>query len=297
MATLRNTVIDDTASLQMPVGTTAQRPTNPVDGDCRYNTDFGYVEYYYKGFWADARSNQGAFNSQNVVVWLDATMSASYPGNGGTWFDLSGNGHNFNVPQAAYKTDDSAITSQAGYFDFDGSDGCAKYPNSNNIISGNVTYFVVTRVRPTNNEWRTLTRHYQGDHHVIIQDGGWTMGMYDNDSGGFRSIGYDQRNLPSTQNTPDSGYLWEVQAYRWRTDDNPSFEAFSNGISIGQRTDSLCRYDRGIGALGCYGNGNTDVTQDGQPWGHIKFFTAHNRIFTDDEIVANTVALRTRFGI
>ena len=48
MATLKNTIIDDTASMKIPVGTTGQRPTNPVNGDCRYNTDLGYVEFYYR---------------------------------------------------------------------------------------------------------------------------------------------------------------------------------------------------------------------------------------------------------
>lgn len=296
MAILKNTVINDTAGMKIPTGTTAQRPANPVDGDCRYNTELGHVEYYFKGFWVNASSEEGLFTNRGNVVWLDATNTASYPGNGTTWFDMSGNNHNFSILSSAYKTDDGAVCDIPGYMDFDGSNGSAKYPNNNNIISGNVTYMLVTRVRTDNVQWRTLTRHYDGDHHIIYQDGGWDIGMYDNDGGAFRSLGYDQRNLPSQTNT-SAGYAWEVQAYRWRTDDNPSLEMFVNGVSVASRVDSLCRYDRGIGALGSYGDANNDPNNASQPWGHIKFFTAHNVILSDEEIVKNTVALRSRFGI
>ena len=32
-----------------------------------------------------------------LVVYLDATISDSYPGTGTVWYDLSGNGNNFNI--------------------------------------------------------------------------------------------------------------------------------------------------------------------------------------------------------
>ena len=46
MATLKNTIIDDTGYIQLPVGTTAQRPISPVAGMIRFNTSLGYVEIY-----------------------------------------------------------------------------------------------------------------------------------------------------------------------------------------------------------------------------------------------------------
>ena len=46
MATLKNTTIDDTGFIKLPVGTTAQRPASPVAGMVRYNTDIKNVEYY-----------------------------------------------------------------------------------------------------------------------------------------------------------------------------------------------------------------------------------------------------------
>jgi hypothetical protein len=49
MATLKNTTINDTSYIIVPVGTTAQRPSSPTVGYVRYNTDLGYLEMYSAG--------------------------------------------------------------------------------------------------------------------------------------------------------------------------------------------------------------------------------------------------------
>ena len=46
MAQLKNTTVSDTNFLQLPAGTTAQRPANPEAGMMRFNTDTGQVEWY-----------------------------------------------------------------------------------------------------------------------------------------------------------------------------------------------------------------------------------------------------------
>lgn len=50
MASLKNTTINDTGHLTLPVGTNAQRPT-PSNGMIRYNTDIGQMEAYVNGAW------------------------------------------------------------------------------------------------------------------------------------------------------------------------------------------------------------------------------------------------------
>jgi hypothetical protein len=51
MATLKNTTINDTGFLRLPVGTTAQRPASPTVGEIRYNTTIGGVEVYNGTGW------------------------------------------------------------------------------------------------------------------------------------------------------------------------------------------------------------------------------------------------------
>ncbi len=46
MATLKNTTINDTGFLQLPTGTTAQRPGSAQQGQLRYNTETRNVEWY-----------------------------------------------------------------------------------------------------------------------------------------------------------------------------------------------------------------------------------------------------------
>jgi hypothetical protein len=52
MATLKNTIVNSTGYLRLPIGTTAQRPGSPVIGDFRYNTDRTVLEYYNGTGWA-----------------------------------------------------------------------------------------------------------------------------------------------------------------------------------------------------------------------------------------------------
>src|SRR6056300_234889 len=51
MATLKDTIINDTGYLKSASGTTAQRPGCASAGMTRYNTDEGYHEWYNGSFW------------------------------------------------------------------------------------------------------------------------------------------------------------------------------------------------------------------------------------------------------
>ena len=46
MATLKNTTINDTGYIQIPIGSTAERPVTPLGGMMRYNTTLGYIEWW-----------------------------------------------------------------------------------------------------------------------------------------------------------------------------------------------------------------------------------------------------------
>jgi hypothetical protein len=51
MAQLKNTTISDTGNLNIPSGTTAQRPATPLQGMIRYNTTLNDTEYYDGSVW------------------------------------------------------------------------------------------------------------------------------------------------------------------------------------------------------------------------------------------------------
>ena len=51
MATLKNSIINDTGYFTLPAGTTAQRPNTPIAGMVRFNTTLGYAEVYNGNAW------------------------------------------------------------------------------------------------------------------------------------------------------------------------------------------------------------------------------------------------------
>lgn len=57
MATLINTTINDTGYLQLPTGSTAQRPASPATGMIRVNTNSTpyFLEVYQGGSWRVVR--------------------------------------------------------------------------------------------------------------------------------------------------------------------------------------------------------------------------------------------------
>lgn len=91
MATLKNTIIDDTGYLQLPSGTTAQRPVTPTSGYMRWNTTESYVEVYNGTDWANiGGTNQTTPVLSGLIYYIDAGISTSYNG-GTTANDISGN--------------------------------------------------------------------------------------------------------------------------------------------------------------------------------------------------------------
>lgn len=91
MATLKNTTINDTGFLQLPAGTTAQRPS-PATGMTRYNTSTNAIEVYNGSVWIDMIVR--SIVTAGLVINLDAGDTTSYPGSGTAWADLSGNNNN-----------------------------------------------------------------------------------------------------------------------------------------------------------------------------------------------------------
>lgn len=87
MASLKNTIINDTGFLQLPSGTTAQRPASPANGMMRYNTTLNVVEMYNG---ATSTWNTVAANTYTVDVLIAAGGGGG--GAGGTPYYGGGGG-------------------------------------------------------------------------------------------------------------------------------------------------------------------------------------------------------------
>ena len=74
MATLKNTSINSTESITLPVGTSAQRPGSPSLGMMRYNTDESYVEVYDGTEWFPIASGGAADPSDLSTINAEDNM-------------------------------------------------------------------------------------------------------------------------------------------------------------------------------------------------------------------------------
>ena len=264
------------SNIKLKSYTTAQLPTTLPEGSIAYNSETQEAVLWNGTEWVNISvKSGGALPTDGLRVLLDATNSLSYPGNGTTWSDLSGYGNNFQVVASAFKGGAGSMT---GYFDFQGNDGQAK--NGADIsLSGDVSYVVVTRIKNSTSQWRTLTRSYSADHHVIVQSGAWNIGMYDNNAAGFIGTGYSQQSLPGY-----AGNTFMVMIWRWSNSDNPTYELHVDGVSRGSISNSNARYNRGFGSIGGYHSGNTNPSSGSQWWGDIRLFAAYARRLTTTEI-------------
>tara|TARA_S200000501_G_C20865308_1_gene761626 strand:+ start:2451 stop:3416 length:966 start_codon:yes stop_codon:yes gene_type:complete len=261
------------------------KPSNPPAGTVIWNTDFFRIEIWNGFVWTRLDQPGGLFPTTGLVVHLDATDTSSYNG-GTTWTDLSGSNNNFTINANAFQ---GSTGNKTAYMSFiNDTNGCAK--NSSDIsLSGEVTYVCATRILNSTSTWRTLTRSYSSDHHVIIQSGGWSIGMYDNNSVGFRDSGADQNNL--------SGYnsnSFMVMIWRFSDTDDPTYEFIVNGEVLGTIRDSNARYNRGFGSLGAYHDGSTNPTSSSQYWGDIRMFAAYSRRISNTEVCDITNSLISR---
>lgn len=225
--------------------------------------------------------------TDNLILCLDAGNKKSYPGTGTVWYDLTTNNNNFNILATAYNA--------AGYMDFNGSYGIAKNTSDISLSDATgVTYHLVTRIKNSSADWRTLTRSYVNDHHIIIEYGGWNIGMYDNDASGFLGTGFSQQSLPGYGTT-----AW-IQIY-WRWQNSSPYYQFSYNdtptVTRGTITNVNSSYNRGFGAIGGYHNGDTTPSNAAQYWGDIAYFAVYNRFLNNSELLQNFNALKGRFNL
>lgn len=89
MATLKNTIINDTGFISLPSGTTAQRPASPAIGMLRYNTTIGKLECYISDQWGSFATVAPLPVTSGLVGWYNANDWT-----GSTWIDSSNNGNN-----------------------------------------------------------------------------------------------------------------------------------------------------------------------------------------------------------
>lgn len=229
-----------------------------------------------------------------LVLLLDAADTNSYPGTGTKWYDLSGYNNHFDINASAYNS------TGPKYMDFNGSFGIAKKVDSDvEILADEVTVIVWTRIRNNSSDWRTLLRGLSSgpDHQVIVQQGGWLIGMYDNfNNTAFNSSGYSQQSLPGYGTT-----AWNMLIFRFKNRTSPYYSLSINdspGTILGTNTSPNTRFKHGICSIGGYHNQvQTNPSNASQYWGDIATIAVHTKYLSDADCLSYYNSTKTRFGL
>jgi len=243
--------------------------------------------------------DDSSISRDGLILHLDAANWYSYPGTGTRWYDISGRGNHISVLATAYKT------TGPKYMDFNGSFGCAKFETTDFIPStttATVTAIVWTRMLryDVSSTCRTLFRgkSSSGNHWVIGDCSGWTIGMYNNDNGiNYQNSGYSQQSLPGYNTGRWNMMVWRYQPaspyYLLTINDTPN-------VTSGQLTDSRDGWPagKGICSIGAYNNeAQSSVTNASQYWGDISSVMIYNRILSNVELLENYQSRKNRFGL
>jgi hypothetical protein len=282
MAILKNTTIDDTAAIRLPVGLATQRPSSPSIGQLRYNSLFNQPEIWSGSAWSYVPD----IARDSLDLRLDAGEPTSYPGTGTTWFDISGNNRNLTLSSAL------SYSNSPGFFTFGGSDTAFRagfygtdligvLPSSTSNYNLNATYeswvFPTTLDATARHIW-TDSNFNEGElefynNQIRAYWGGSTSAIFSD------TISPNQwYHVVQTHQKDDSMNLYKMGLY-------------INGVKVASSAAQLIS-----SSASSYGpDGQLNV---GYFWiGRISTFSIYSRVLTPQEIQGNFNALRSRYGI
>jgi len=230
--------------------------------------------------------------TDGLVLALDAGNTASYPGSGSDWYDLSGN--NFHMSLKNSPTFSSSGNNK--YFDLDGS---SDHGICDGTVSGSVSATVSNLGLGGTNQ-KTVVCISMIDDGV----GNTNQGMFDLGDTGSAGQHYCLRLLGSYTtfraqfwSTPDYDFNYDGRA-KWTMysvvygDDKTGKTYGNNGDLLGQDSGS---YDLATAGsrpfeMGRYGGNNYFG-------GKIAMYLVYNKGLSQSEIKQNFNALRGRFGL
>lgn len=261
MATLKNTIINDTGFVTIPSGTTAQRPATPANGQMYYNTSSQAMETYNTSKWRSQLVTNG------LVCYLDAGNAESYPKFGPIIKDLSGSGRN-GLMIGSW----SWSNTFSGVIQLNASTGYIRVPDIN-LVSGQYTimgasrYTGATRGRMINalsnnwlmGNWGSTTQNYYAE--------GWVTGA------GAGPNDTSWRIYTTTGDTSADSWSFYVNNSLNAGPNNGGSQG-PNGLAIGAASGSSEWSDGQFGFVMCY-----------------------NRILSTAEMTQNYLYFKDRYGL
>jgi len=266
MATLKNTIINDTGYLTVPSGTTSGRPGSPVNGQIRFNTDSQVLENYASSAW------QTPIVTSGLIMYLDPGNKDSYSSFGTNVRDLTGSGNNgFLVNSPSYSA------SYGGVLEFNGSTNYMYVPTIN-LSSGASTIMGAARYTGTGTTGRIINGEYNN----------WLLGNW-----GSSTQNYYAEGWVSAVGAGGNDSTWRIYAGTGNTATD-SWAMYVNGALNAGPNANGSQGPNGL-AFGVYGAGGAFNSE----WSasQVGFVLAYNRVLSAAEIQQNYNAFRARYSL
>jgi len=236
---------------------------------------------YYASAMGDADVNllyQQEKSNYDLVFFLDAGNSASYPGSGATWYDISGNAKSGDIGSGM-----TYNVAASGSMYFNGAS--TAYSNFSCNLNGTSTVTVEMWVYPTYLAGGMFFGFYRYD--VFTTGGGL----------GYNTAGGDLYGLNSTQT---SGFVntWKHYVFVMNAGSVTSNKIYVNGVSqsLALRTGTIqtanTNFNGGIGRIACWANDNAYMQQM-----YMTKFKIYDRELTQAEITNNFNKDKARHGL
>lgn len=275
MAELKNTAVEDTGAILLPVGTTSQRPQNPLSGHIRYNTTFNTLETYGNRTWKYIPD----IVRDNIILNLDAGEPNSSPGDTNTWKDLSGNGYDGVLTNGA-----TYSSINGGSVVFDGVDDYIDLPSS--FALGTSTFSIECWVRAN-----TLS----GIDAIYYSQSSNVSGFYgvghNSTSGGFFLSDFNGTTRVTTYFGSNAVVNTWYHLVFLKNSSN-QYIVFRNTIASSTNNTSTLSLTSADPRIGINPASSAEIWD-----GNIVNFRIYNRALTEVEIQKNFNALKGRFGL
>lgn len=227
-----------------------------------------------------ARAQKFPIPSNGLVLWLDATNTDSYPGSGTTWSDLSGNGYDFTLNNAAAFI--AASGNVPAHMNFESY--IARYAPSGTLTNvpgspaANGTMVAFSSILNSTGNYRTLVRGASADHHVLIETGNNNLGFWPNAINTFQDSSFDVNTIPN--------YTTDFNMLAWKFSQSSPYYEFSVNTDrtvLGSITSVNASFDEGFASVGAHHGGSATGTPS-QFWGKIMTFIYYDRHLSDKEL-------------
>jgi hypothetical protein len=209
----------------------------------------------------------GASLPSGYTFYVDASDPTSYPGTGTTWYDLSGNGYNMTLSSAGVFVNNGGNDK---YMDF--ASGIAKYLPGGTLANipttdgEEGTWVFYTSVKSlTAGNYKTLLRGELGNHPVIVNNNGYSLGLY----AANPSFAFDLSTIPNVVSEP------HMMAWQLKVSTTPNWSFFYDSFTSSAQA-TINTTPQGVSGwasacLAAWHNNDSSPTSFDQTWGKIWF--------------------------